>query len=56
MRIPEEAISFDEQIQVKINKVSKPIQLIKNRDFYWTLIKTCQKKNSSPRQIIEGAK
>ena len=44
MRIPEEAISFDEQIQVKINKVSKPIQLIKNRDFYWTLIKTRQQK------------
>ena len=44
MRVPQETISFNEQIHLKINKINKPLQLIKNRDFYWILVKNCQKK------------
>jgi hypothetical protein len=44
MRVPMETISFEEQITLPINKINKPIQLIKNRDFYWALIRNFQEK------------
>ena len=44
MRIEQEAISFQEQPHLNINKISKPLQLLKNRDFYWALIEQCKQK------------
>jgi hypothetical protein len=44
MRVPAEAISFLEPIYLKVNGTLKPLQLIKNKDFYWTLVKHCKQK------------
>jgi hypothetical protein len=44
MKIEQEAISFQEQPHLTIKKISKPLQLLKNRDFYWALIEHCKQK------------
>jgi hypothetical protein len=44
MHVPAAAISFLEPIYIKVNGTLKPIQLIKNKDFYWTLVKHCKKE------------
>jgi hypothetical protein len=44
MQIPTEAISFEEQINLKINNKPKNINNITNKDLYWILIKQKQKK------------
>jgi hypothetical protein len=44
MRIEKEAISFQEQPYLNINKINKPLQLLKNKDFYWALIKNCKEE------------
>jgi hypothetical protein len=42
MKIPKEAVSFNEEIHLKISKEAKNINKITNRDLYWTLIKKIQ--------------
>jgi hypothetical protein len=46
MNVLREAISFNEQIHIKINNNDKPLQKITNKDIYWTFIKK-NKKNLS---------
>ena len=38
MQIPEDAINFQEEIHVKIGKLSKNINIIKNNQIYWILV------------------
>jgi hypothetical protein len=44
MQVPFEAISFEEQLNLKINKKPKNINNITNKDLYWILIKQKQQK------------
>jgi hypothetical protein len=38
MKVPQDAISFQEQPFLKINKVHKPIQIITNKEIYWSYV------------------
>ena len=44
MNVPEQAISFNEEIHLNINKVAKGIRKITNRDLYWLLVQNLQVK------------
>jgi hypothetical protein len=44
MKIPNEAISFEESLHLEINKKTKHIKNITNKDLYWTLIRKKQQK------------
>jgi hypothetical protein len=44
MNVPDEAISFEEEIHLKINKNAKHIKDITNRDLYWLLVQSIQQK------------
>jgi hypothetical protein len=44
MNVPEQAISFEEEIHLSINKVAKCIRNLKNRDLYWMLVQSIQVK------------
>ena len=44
MNVDENAISFEEQPHLKIGKQYKPIQLITNRDIYWSFVSKKQVK------------
>jgi hypothetical protein len=56
MTIPVEAVSFEETIEVTINNRSKPINQVKNRDFYWVLIKNCQHEPIVLNRILDALK
>jgi hypothetical protein len=53
MRIEQNTISFHEQPHLNINKIYKPLQLLKNKDFYWALIKNCKEKPIIIDKILE---
>jgi hypothetical protein len=38
MRVPPEAINFEEEIHIKVGKVTKNINQIKNNEIYWLLV------------------
>jgi hypothetical protein len=42
MKIPNNAVSFDEDIYIRIGKSDKPITKITNKDMYWTFVKKIQ--------------
>ena len=44
MKIDSNVISFNEQIHLYINKVSKCIQNITNKDMYWTFVRSKEEK------------
>jgi hypothetical protein len=44
MKIPNIAVSFDEEIHIRIGKNDKPINKITNKDLYWTFIKNIQQE------------
>ena len=44
MKIPSNAVSFAEEIHLKIGKTDKPLSKITNKDMYWTFIKNIQKE------------
>ena len=56
MKIDQEAISFQEQPHLTINNISKPLQLLKNRDFYWALIEHCKQRPIIIDKIIKDLK
>jgi hypothetical protein len=44
MKIPTEAVSFNEALTLQINKIPKNIAAITNKDVYWILVKNKQKQ------------
>jgi hypothetical protein len=44
MQVPIEAISFEEQLNLKINNIPKNINTITNKDLYWILIRKKKEK------------
>ena len=44
MKVPVNAISFDEEIHIKIGKTMKPLRKITNKDLYWTLVRNIQEE------------
>jgi hypothetical protein len=44
MKIPSNAVSFDEEIHIKIGKITKPLCKITNKDVYWTFVRNIQKE------------
>jgi exonuclease III len=44
MKIPSNAISFKEQIHIKIGKNDKPLNNITNKDLYWVLVRNIQEE------------
>jgi hypothetical protein len=44
MNVPDEAISFEEEIYLNIKKTAKRIKDITNRDLYWLLVQNIQQK------------
>jgi hypothetical protein len=44
MKVPEQAISFNEEVHLSINKAAKSIRKITNKDLYWLLVQNIQVK------------
>ena len=44
MKIPNNVVSFDEDIHIRIGKTDKPIKQITNKDLYWTFVKNKQQE------------